>query len=218
VKNFEEADTSKKEVQDEIERALVIHDDIKSLLLGHRITLEMSGKGSTQVTQSTDHPNQLAKIYEAFRALLFFHASQKANEVRKTGLNPDKGGNPEGYAATRSLADKKATYVKEAKDKVYVTRKHSEAMQYAKKEEKKQASIVMLIIPRSSQVKLQIDPDSKFGLLGIEHLQGAILDTMYPNDMGKRYLMDELEDNVVADEGEFDRLWEELVKNGLIHP
>jgi hypothetical protein len=165
----ERADTDK----DNLKSRLQSHAEITPLLRAHRLRLEPPDK--KLVLDSADE----AAVYEAVEALTFYHVSKFADDVRVSGLDPSFGGKEGGISDERSVGGQREKNIKGSKGKVFVTRKWSEAKQYA---EGDQNRVIRVIIPpdKLDQGKLQVDPDSMFGLS-----QDALLKAM---DVKSRHL------------------------------
>ncbi len=143
--------------KDNLKSRLQAHRDIAPLLHGYRMTLETPEKN-----MMFDSADEVA-VFQAVEALTFYHVSKFAQEVRASGLNPAFGGQAGGIADERSAGGQREKNIKGSKGKVFVTRKWSEAKQYA---ENDTSRIVRVIIPPGAldQGGLQVDPDSMFGL------------------------------------------------------
>lgn len=87
--------------------------------------------------------------------------SSSAEDVRATGLNPAHGGGTDGLSDVRSIASQREKNIAGSRGKVFVTRKWSEAKQYAESHE---GRVIRVIVPLEDQTGFEVDPDSAFGL------------------------------------------------------
>lgn len=133
--------------------------------------------------------------------------------MKAQGLDPSHGGREGGLSDEKSLVGRREQNLVAARGKVFISRKFSEAKQYADGDE---GRIVMLIVPSEFLGDLQVDPDSMTGLVGTDYLKGTILDSGYPNWWGSTYLMKEINDKDAKTN--FFTLWTVLMKKNLIKP
>jgi hypothetical protein len=166
---------------DNLTRYVRSHPDIKPLLKNPRLTLITSGVPTAQQGGS-----QADIVYRAYQDLVCYHYSTAAASIRTGGLDPNYGGTAEGLSATRSLEGKKQENINAAKKKVFVSRSYTEAKQYVG--DGKESDIVRLLVPVEEQQKFEVDPDSQRGLMGVEHLKGALQADGTLNWWGELYL------------------------------
>ncbi len=189
-------------------KRLRAHSEVIPLLRPERMKPEHA---KSLQTDGTARAMKLQTVYKAYERLIFYHATTSAEAVRATGsLDPNFGGNEEGYASTRSVADQRTANVAGSKRKTFVTRKFSEAKQYAADQGEK--AILRVLIPVSQQAQLKVDPDSHFGLYIEEELKGLDRPSRNLNWWGLSYLQAEIKDPAVLD------LYAELVEMGLFLP
>lgn len=198
-----------------VKRRLADHEDVKPVLMKYRMGLDSKqgpqNLSKIEVDEEDVDNEQLQEVFNAFQNLLFYHATKYADSVRETGLDPNYGGTEGGLTDERSLAAKKATNMAAAKKKVFVSRKYTEAKQYADGNDK---NVVMLIVPQEFQADLELDPDSQFGVKGGDHLKGTVAEDSYPNWWGIMYLLNEIKSKEAKTN--FYTLWTILIKKGLI--
>jgi hypothetical protein len=199
--------------KDNLKKRLRAHPTITPLLKPERMKVEHA-KELPELDKSL-RSQQLQNVYEAYERLLFYHATQSSAEVRATGsLDPSFGGGDTGYSNTRSLAGQKAANVAASKRKIFVSRKISEARQYAA--ESGSRAILRVLIPTSQQAGLKVDPDSQFGLYIEEELKGLDTPDRRLNHWGYSYLQQEIKDTGTLEE--FPSLYAQLVKMGMFLP
>jgi hypothetical protein len=144
---------------DNVKSRLQSHPEIRPLLRPYRMQVELH-EGVKEPGEKEDPA--LLELYDAYKRLLFYHASTAAEGIRVSGgLDPDFGGKKGGIADTRSLPNKRAQNVASSKGKAFVTRKYSEAKQYLGNNP---GEVIRILIPVEQQKALQVDPDSVFGL------------------------------------------------------
>ena len=150
----EREDTDK----DNLKSRLQSHPKVSAELRGYRMLLEVPVEKKTQEWSADERA-----VYEAVLALSFYHVSKSAEAVRASGLDPQHGGKEGGISDERSVGGQREKNIKGSKGKVFVTRKWSEAKQYAEGDESR---VIRVIIPEDKldQGSLQVDPDSMFGL------------------------------------------------------
>jgi len=168
--------------KDNVKRRLTEHRDILPLLRPHRMILEPG--------VDTDFGDKDMRIvFEAYKRLLFFHATKYVDSVLSNGLDPNFGGKEGGMSDERSTPGKRAANVAASKGHVYLSRKESEAKQYAKEG----AQIVHVLVPLDMQGGLEVDPDSLKGVFGSRHLQGIATPDGRINWWGELFLKKEMD-------------------------
>jgi hypothetical protein len=168
--------------KDNVKRRLTEHPDILPLLRPHRMILEPG-------VDSAFDDKDMRIVFGAYKRLVFFHATKYVDSVFSNGLDPNFGGKVGGMSDERSTPGKRAANVAASKGHVYLSRKESEAKQYAKEG----AQIVHVLVPTEMQGGLQVDPDSLKGVFGSQHFQGIAKPDGAINYWGELFLKKEMD-------------------------
>lgn len=147
------ADTTDDNVLDKVRTDAVLGPVLREL----RMTLK-PGRERNVSTQ----PDEVQRTYATIRAMTFYHGTHKeyTSSIRVSGLDPNHGGKAGGASAEQSLAGKKAQNIAESKNRVFVTRRFSEAHSYVTDGG---GAVLRCFIPRAQRDRLVLDPRSQDG-------------------------------------------------------
>lgn len=185
----------KRIAQEVADMAETTKENLRSKLQGHpEISVVLRPYRMDPTTHHDKELNlgseELKTVYRAYMRLLFYHVTKAPGGVRAKGLDPSFGGKEGGISDERSLAGKRAENLAASKGKVFVTRKYSEAQQYAKEG----GEILRVLIPLDQQATLEVDPDSQFGLFSKSLLKGMDRPNRELDWWAYSYLMYEIKD------------------------